>query len=457
MRRSPILLSALLWVATAQAQVPVVQAVVNSASFAPGVAVAPGSIISIFGQRLAEGEYSATVIPLPTKLGGTSVEINGLAAPLFYVSPGQINAQLPFEVQADPAVVVVRVGSTSSASLSFPIAATGPGIFLWGGNRGVVQNQDLELNTPIRAARPDEVVTAYLTGQGKLDWPVVTGTAAASDPLSRPTAKAWAFIGGRDAELTFLGLTPGLVGLLQANLRIPKVPTGEHTVSIHIGSATSNPALISVHSDSGAFMEFVPIPAGEFMMGCSPGDDCTDWEKPAHPVWITKPFEIAKYEVTQGQWEAVMGNNPSYQKGTALSVDSVSWDDAQVFISRLNETNDGYHYRLPTEAEWEYAARAGTTGPYPNPVNQQLPNAWGLYDVIENKAEWCADWYDRYYYQPGLAIDPLGPSRPDDGLYRVVRGQGDGGPTTRVSYRNGQKPDYRMWIYGFRCVRERVP
>jgi len=106
-------------------------------------------------------------------------------------------------------------------------------------------------------------------------------------------------------------------------------------------------------------MEFVMISAGSFMMGCSPGDtECYVEEKPAHRVVITRAFEIGKYQVKQAEYEAVMATNRSYSQGANLPVEGVSWDDAQKFCEALNGKRDGYHYRLPTEAEWEYAARA---------------------------------------------------------------------------------------------------
>ncbi len=175
--------------------------------------------------------------------------------------------------------------------------------------------------------------------------------------------------------------------------------------------------------------EFVKIPAGEFMMGDK--DD-----GPIHRVKISQGFEIGKYEVTQALWEAVMGNNPSRFKGSDLPVETVSWEDAQQFISQLNSQDKRYQYRLPTEAEWEYACRAGTTGDYAgnlyemawyennsgnqtHPVGQKKPNAWGLYDMHGNVWEWCADWYDSDYYRNSPTTDPQGPST---GSSRVHRG-----------------------------------
>jgi formylglycine-generating enzyme required for sulfatase activity len=164
-----------------------------------------------------------------------------------------------------------------------------------------------------------------------------------------------------------------------------------------------------------ASFAFVGIPAGEFEMGCSSGDQqCTDDERPQHHVVIARPFEMSKYMVTQALWKLVMGSNPSYFKkdGADRPVDGVNWFDAQVFMDMLNQRHDGYHYRLPTEAEWEYAARAGTTGPrygdldkiawyignsdnQTHPVGQKAPNAWGLYDMLGNNWKWVQDPYLR--------------------------------------------------------------
>jgi len=114
----------------------------------------------------------------------------------------------------------------------------------------------------------------------------------------------------------------------------------------------------SVLKEKPRRLEFVPIKPGSFMMGCSPGDnECYSEEKPSHAVEITRPFELGKFQVTQSQYEEVMGCNPSYFTGPNYPVDGVSWDDAQRFCEKLNARNDGYHYRLPAEAEWEFCAR----------------------------------------------------------------------------------------------------
>lgn len=172
-------------------------------------------------------------------------------------------------------------------------------------------------------------------------------------------------------------------------------------------------------------MEFVKIAPGEFMMGCSAGDsDCDADEKPQHRVQITKGFEIGKYEVTQAQWQAVMGSNPSTVKGDDHPVETISKQDAEDFLAKLTALNDGYRYRLPTEAEWEYAARAGAPLPpsldevawyaansndTTHPVGQKKPNAWGLYDMLGNVREWVSDQYSMTYYSNSPLADPTGP------------------------------------------------
>jgi formylglycine-generating enzyme required for sulfatase activity len=238
-------------------------------------------------------------------------------------------------------------------------------------------------------------------------------------------------------------------------------------------------------------MEFVMVPAGEFQMGCSEGakpNECSKDEWPRHVVQITKGFEIGKTEVTGKQWQAVMGSDPSVFKGEDLPVEQVSFGQTQEFLKKLNARGDGYLYRLPTEAEWEYAARAGTTDQYAgslndmawyddsrgaaigtgrraedsptglaaaktHPVATKQPNRWGIYDMRGNVAEWVQDFYEPNYYSISPAADPKGPPT---GEGHVVRG----GSfhvypwLTRVSLRTMFPETYEFDDVGLRVVRE---
>lgn len=217
---------------------------------------------------------------------------------------------------------------------------------------------------------------------------------------------------------------------------------------------------------AGVTFEFVQIPAGEFMMGSTNGRDD---ERPVHRVRISRAFEMCKYQVTQAQWEAVMGNNPSHFKGPDRPVERVSWDDTQEFIKKLNQNDSKYQYRLPTEAEWEYACRAGTAGNYAgridrmawygsgaggetHPVGKKKPNKWGLYDMHGNVWEWCQDWYDRGYYAQSPDTDPQGPT---SGSARVTRGGGWylRAMGCRSAGRLLTSPEDRFLALGFRLVR----
>ena len=209
-------------------------------------------------------------------------------------------------------------------------------------------------------------------------------------------------------------------------------------ISIHVGflmaAAVAAMAIAQSQNASKSVstpIEFVKIAPGEFMMGCVTGDkDCLEDEVPRHKVQLTKDFELGKYEVTQAQWEAVMGpdSNPSETKGPKNPVDSVNKAEIHAFLDKLNVKNDGYKYRLPTEAEWEYAARAGAPDPpraslgeyawfadnsddESHPVGLKKPNAWGLYDMLGNVREWVDDraaYYD-YTPLPEVSVDPKGP------------------------------------------------
>jgi len=238
-------------------------------------------------------------------------------------------------------------------------------------------------------------------------------------------------------------------------------------------------------------MQLVLIPAGEFLMG-SPDTDsyARDSEKPQHPVRITKPFCLGIYPVTQQEYERVMGENPSkFKEDPRLPVEMVSWLNAIEFCNRLSELEglDQYYrtdsreiailggegYRLPTEAEWEYACRAGTTTRWScgeeenilqrfarfnvnsqdktHLVGEKDPNDWGLFDMHGNVWEWCWDWFDECYYAKSPTDDPRGPS---EATLRVIRGGGWGNlaRNCRAAYRDRLDPPSRWHDLGFRVA-----
>jgi len=218
----------------------------------------------------------------------------------------------------------------------------------------------------------------------------------------------------------------------------------------------------------GVTMEFVLIHPGSFMMGSDEGSSAIEGV-PVHKVTLTKPFYLGKYEVTQEQWEKIMGANPSYFQGPKNPVDSVTWNDCQSFVAKLNAKVPGRTFRLPTEAEWEYACRAGSTGAYcfregegslaeyawygsaanntTHPVGGKKPNAWGLYDMHGNVLEWCADWYADY---PASAVtDPQGPI---SGSRRVHRGS-----CNKSTFRGWDRQEFIENTHGLRLALDAVP
>jgi formylglycine-generating enzyme required for sulfatase activity len=224
-------------------------------------------------------------------------------------------------------------------------------------------------------------------------------------------------------------------------------------------------------------IEFVQIQAGEFQMGCSKGDtECDDDEKPIHNVKILNPFYLGKFEVTQRQWMMLMGDNPSkfIDCGINCPVESVSWNDVQKFIERLctREKYSPCKYRLPTEAEWEYSARAGSKTKYywgdkindaylwyknnsvetTHIVGKKEPNGWELYDMIGNVLEWVGDYYDSDYYKNSPANDP---KAINSGDLRVLRGGSWAAKSDRssLSSRSYGPPDRQGGLnIGFRLV-----
>jgi len=245
----------------------------------------------------------------------------------------------------------------------------------------------------------------------------------------------------------------------------------------------------AVDFGEGVKLEMVLVPAGKFKMGFTKKElaevkveiqeyfkkdeiDLVDlimsFQGKQHEVTLTKPFYMGKHEVTQEQYEAVMGKNPSTTKGAKLPVTSISWDNCQEFIEKLNKKTDG-GYRLPTEAEWEYACRAGTSTTYsfgdkitpkdanyvdskidkPVAVGSYKPNAFGLFDMHGNVFEWCEDWHGEY---PFAVTDPKGPAK---GERRVLRGGSFdfNVSVARSSFRSIGTPSARNLMNGFRLVR----
>jgi formylglycine-generating enzyme required for sulfatase activity len=191
-------------------------------------------------------------------------------------------------------------------------------------------------------------------------------------------------------------------------------------------------------------IDFVLIPAGSFMMGLSPEELLHSRYTnalPKHPVRVSRPFYMSRHEITQRQWRVVMGENPSHFKGKDRPVENITWHQVQEFIRRLNLRDHTRSYRLPTEAEWEYACRAGSVTQFcfgddrekldrygwycrnsdfeTHPVGKLRPNDWGLYDMHGNAAEWCQDWYEGY---PRTGVFRSDPSGPASGTEKIIRG-----------------------------------
>jgi formylglycine-generating enzyme required for sulfatase activity len=221
-------------------------------------------------------------------------------------------------------------------------------------------------------------------------------------------------------------------------------------------------------------MEFILVQPGIFIMG---GGAAIGVQQP-HSITISRPFYLGKYEVTQEQWMAIMdGNNPShFKKGGKYPIEQVSYEDVTEFIRRLNKKEDTDKYRLPTEAEWEYTARAGTTMLYSfgddvlelnkyawynqgdfvrtetHPVGEKKPNPWGFYDMHGHVAEWVNDWYEKNYFVYSISADPQGPS---EGVDRVIRGGGWDRTAlfSESAHRVSALPQYRYFSIGFRLAR----
>ena len=266
------------------------------------------------------------------------------------------------------------------------------------------------------------------------------------------------------ADIT-IGTTRGLHA--SANF-LTEVATGTVAPVTPVAPPTTPTSGARPERESQFVGTFVSIPPGQFVMG-SDSDVADDDETPLTTVRISQEFEIGKYEVTTEQWTLIMGPNvyDNDECGENCPVVAVSWTDVQKFLGLLNGRDTQFNYRLPTEAEWEYAARAGATGERygdagaiswtvensnseSHPVGQKQANAWGLHDMLGNVFEWVQDWHGTY--PGGTVTDPRGPS---SGTNRVCRGGSHlrGVEEARFAARDPRSAGWRLFHIGFRLVR----
>jgi len=392
--------------------------------------------------------------------GTTAVKIGGVnCTSLQVLSPTVVKAVTPAGIIGDAPISIVSSNATSLASTPFTYvlqsitsvspnkgiysgvtAITITGTFLSGATIVKVGGVPATNVVAVDSNTVTAVTPAGSVGAASVEVTGAKGTATATNAFLyiAIVVPTWA---------TLLEAVPDPAVVTDANLRAAIVASG----------------FAWRVRDNAANIEMLLVPGGTFMMGCSPGDaECGSDESPAHQVTLTNAFYMGKTEVTQAQWLAKMGSNPSAFDGQPNNpVEQVSWDTIQSF-------NSATGLRLPTEAEWEYACRAGTTTArygvlediawyYQNwtnfgtqPVATKLPNALGLYDTLGNVLEWCQDWYAPY--SAGSVTNPTGPTTGTD---RLLRGglwffSSD---YCRASGRISNTPDSFSIVFGFRAVR----
>ena len=394
--------------------------------------------------------------------GTTAVKIGGVACSnLQVLSPTLIKAVTPAGAAGEASIAVVSAAGSTLAPTPFSyvlqsITSVSPDNGSYSGGTairitGTLLNGAISVKVggvpatnvvAVNSTTVTAVTPAGSVGPATVEVTTAKGIAIATNaftyiPIVVP---AWA---------TLLEATPNPTVVTDANLRAAIVASG---FAWRIKDTSSN-------------IEMLLVPAGTFMMGCSAGDtECDPNESPTHQVTLTNAFYMGKTEVTQAQWQAKMGSNPSYFLGQPNNpVEQVSWYMTQTF-------NSATGLRLPTEAEWEFACRAGTTtaryygvlndiawnngnaGGTTHAVATKLPNALGLYDTLGNVWEWCQDWFEPY--SSGSVTNPTGPTT---GYTRLLRGGNwfDGSGGCRAARRGGLTPDYVGVYYdlGFRVVR----
>jgi uncharacterized protein (TIGR03437 family) len=220
--------------------------VIHASASAP---VSPGTLADIYGTNLAAAPATTSGLPLGAALGNVQVTVNGTPAPLYYVSPGQVDFQIPYSIAPGPALVQVSSNGTAGGSAGITVQQAAPGILTWvdgaGNTRAIAQNQDYSLNSSNNCATPGSYVTVYMMGSGPLNNPIASGAAAPASPLSQETLTTTATVGAAYASVPFAGMAPTFVGLMQVNLQVPAV-SGDLPVQVQVGSFASNSALLCV-------------------------------------------------------------------------------------------------------------------------------------------------------------------------------------------------------------------
>jgi uncharacterized protein (TIGR03437 family) len=272
-----------------------VTAVTNGASFQPKVA--PGSFASIFGENLAPATAVFSTATLPTQLGGVTVTVNGAAVPLYSVRADQINFQVPRATPTGRPTVVVSHSGQSSAAFAFDNAEAAPGILSFGTNQVVATKLDGSLIQPENTAASGSVIIVYMTGQGPVSATVADGTPSPSNPLATATLPFSATIGGQNAPIQFLGLAPGFVGLLQANIMVPNLAAGNHPMVVTIGGQASNAPVLAVASAASGLLTRLgsvvtsgsnqnAVIRGDYAYVCGSGVSIVNISNPAGPRFI---------------------------------------------------------------------------------------------------------------------------------------------------------------------------
>ena len=426
--------------------------------------ICPGTISSV--TPLQGSILGGTQITINgTNLAGTTaVKIGGVdCTNLQVLSPTLVKAVTPAGTAGEFALTVITAAGTLFSPAPFTyvqlsISSVSPnqgiysggtaititGSFLNGATSVKVGGVPATNVVAVNSTTVTAVTPAGSVGAASVEVTGAKGTATASGAFTYVliVVPSWA---------TLLELSPDPAVVTDANLRAAIVASG---FAWRVRDTSSN-------------IEMLLVPQGTFMVGCSPGDgQCNSNETPTHQVTLTQAFYMGKTEVTQAQWLAKIGSNPSYFQppiytlDTNRPVETVSWTNCNFFCTQVG-------LRLPTEAEWEYACRAGTTTPRYGELNEiawnfgnaggtthavatKLPNALGFYDTLGNVYEWCQDWYGPY--SSGSVTNPTGPSI---GSYRLIRDCGMNTDRTncRASFRNQSQPDSSGGNVGFRVAR----